>query len=156
TDRRLIDEDDNLLAGRHTDAVGHEAVRPWDADMMRSIRDASAKVITNAIAETCGRRITFPLDQYHTVVNTDEHYAVVRHLRDLPATADQYFPLQEMDEGMSRVLGVPVTCWDSNQKWFDCWLRIIRPCQPDNNPLHRDVWLDRLRNAINIYLPIAG
>ena len=35
-------------------------------------------------------------------------------------------------------------------------VRVVRPRSRDNNPPHRDVWLDRLRHAINIYVPLAG
>jgi hypothetical protein len=156
TDRRLIDDDDNLLAGRQTDSAGYEAVRPWNAEMMREIRSAATKLITDAVVESGGHSTDSPIDQYHTMVNAEQHYAVVRRLRNVLHIADQHFPLKAMDEGMSSVLNVPVTCWDSNRKFFDCSLRIIRPHQPDNNPLHRDVWLDSLRSAVNIYLPIAG
>jgi ectoine hydroxylase-related dioxygenase (phytanoyl-CoA dioxygenase family) len=33
---------------------------------------------------------------------------------------------------------------------------VVRPRSRDNNPPHRDVWLDRLRHAVNIYVPLAG
>ena len=36
-------------------------------------------------------------------------------------------------------------------------MRIVRPRRPaDNNPLHRDSWLARLRDAVNAYIPLAG
>jgi ectoine hydroxylase-related dioxygenase (phytanoyl-CoA dioxygenase family) len=31
-----------------------------------------------------------------------------------------------------------------------------RATADDNNPPHRDVWLDHLRDAVNVYIPIAG
>jgi hypothetical protein len=34
--------------------------------------------------------------------------------------------------------------------------RIIRPDSRDNNPLHRDVWLEDYKDCINLYIPIAG
>jgi hypothetical protein len=34
--------------------------------------------------------------------------------------------------------------------------RVIRPLSGDNNPLHRDVWLEDYKDCINLYIPIAG
>jgi ectoine hydroxylase-related dioxygenase (phytanoyl-CoA dioxygenase family) len=34
--------------------------------------------------------------------------------------------------------------------------RIIRPNSGDNNPLHRDVWLEDYKDCINLYIPVAG
>lgn len=155
-DRCLIDEDDNLLKGRNTEPQGHEAVRPWGEEMTRTIQAGVKNIISDAVLAVCGHRFEGALDKYHTAVSNEEHYAVVRQLRSLLHTANRYLPLKEMDAGMSRVLGFAVTCYDKNEKYFDCSLRVIRPKQPDNNPLHRDVWLNRLRHALNIYLPVAG
>lgn len=40
-----------------------------------------------------------------------------------------------------------------------CDIRIFRPyngLSMDNNPLHRDTWLEPLNNCVNLYIPIAG
>ena len=34
--------------------------------------------------------------------------------------------------------------------------RVIRPHHRDNNPLHRDVWLEDYDDCINLYIPVAG
>jgi hypothetical protein len=43
--------------------------------------------------------------------------------------------------------------WDGQMVFH---FRVIRPQQPENNPLHRDVWLEDYDNCINLYIPIAG
>src|SRR5579872_5785199 len=72
SDRRLIEEDDNLLQGRRSEPEGYEAIRPWDAEMMEGLQAAVAQVISDAIKETCGRAPDFTLEQYHGVVSNDE------------------------------------------------------------------------------------
>ena len=63
-----------------------------------------------------------------------------------------------LDKRISEICGVNVTSNHPTQEASRKFcIRIVRPQRnTDNNPPHRDVWLDRLRNAINIYLPLAG
>lgn len=37
-----------------------------------------------------------------------------------------------------------------------CGVRIIRPCQHDHNPFHRDGWFATLRRAVTLWVPVSG
>ena len=100
----------------------------------------------------------FTLDQYHHYVNTDElHAKLIEETRK--GWDVSRFPLDVgcVESRVSEICGIPVTTWNPALGKSLFHLRIVRPNKPlDNNPPHRDVWLDRLRNALNIYFPIAG
>jgi hypothetical protein len=101
----------------------------------------------------------FSLEKYHEFCGNNElHLRVVEQIQ-------KYMPLQNfpvsfemLDKKVSEVCGIAVT---SNHPTREVsrrfYIRIVRPQKKtDNNPPHRDVWLDRLRDAVNIYLPLAG
>jgi hypothetical protein len=98
----------------------------------------------------------FSLDKYHTLVaSQDEHIKAVNATKLL--TAD-LFPLGliHLEERMSELLTQELIVCNpyDDQRVFD--FRVIRPLSGDNNPLHRDVWLEDYKDCINLYIPIAG
>jgi hypothetical protein len=101
---------------------------------------------------------SFVLENYHRAGGSDPvvHSTVVKSIaRGFPLVT---LPIDYhvVERRISDIAGVQLTA--RNEKYgLDVFnMRIVRPGSNDNNPLHRDVWLDRLRNAINIYVPIAG
>ena len=66
----------------------------------------------------------------------------------------------KINNRISELCGVEVTPkrpYSDSERFF---IRIARPQSEntffDNNPPHKDIYLDRLRNAVNIYFPIIG
>ncbi len=101
----------------------------------------------------------FILEKYHEFCADNAlHLKVVSNFQKcLPIEA---FPVsfEILDKRISEICGTNVTSnhpvQEASRKFC---VRIVRPQRKtDNNPPHRDVWLNRLRNAVNIYLPIAG
>lgn len=100
----------------------------------------------------------FTLEAYHRYVTDEQHAAMARLLQ--PCFSTERFPI---DAGLIAMRvgellgGIAVTyCNPRVSNCCEFCLRIIRPGKPDNNPPHRDVWLDHLRDAVNIYVPLAG
>jgi hypothetical protein len=155
----LLDQDDNLIAGR-----------PWERDGFTVaaflIPQDHARLVAG-ITAILARRMTdaglavpddFALERYHEVVTTDRDHAAVSAqgpwclgVDDLPV------PVATVSDRVSELLGVRVSTTPPHREFPEhfCY-RVVRPRSRDNNPPHRDVWLDRLRNAINIYVPLAG
>jgi ectoine hydroxylase-related dioxygenase (phytanoyl-CoA dioxygenase family) len=65
-------------------------------------------------------------------------------------------PIQLVEKRISEICQMPLIAKNpfDNQSIFH--FRVIRPNSTDNNPLHRDVWLEDYANCINLYIPIAG
>lgn len=98
----------------------------------------------------------FKLDQYHMLARTrEQHLAAVEHTK-LIDVKDFPVPVKILEERISAACKknlVVKNPWDGQSVFH---FRVIRPQQTDNNPLHRDVWLEDYDNCINLYIPIAG
>ncbi|HOX83368.1 MAG TPA: phytanoyl-CoA dioxygenase family protein [Chryseolinea sp.] len=98
----------------------------------------------------------FELDQYHLLANNlTTHLSAIEKTKQIET---KYFPIpvQEIEKRISEICGTTLIAKNpfDNQSIFH--YRIIRPQQADNNPLHRDVWLEDYDDCINLYIPIAG
>lgn len=155
----LLDRDDNLIAGRPWAAAGF-TVEPFlprsDYDLLVA---AVERLLAKRIADT-GIDVPddFTLDRYHEVVASDKDHGAVsdqgpwcRTVADLPV------PVDVISARISEIVGVRVSTAPPHREFPEHFcFRVVRPRSRDNNPPHRDVWLDRLRNAVNIYVPLAG
>jgi len=98
----------------------------------------------------------FPIDQYHTVASNQPI-----HLRAVDQTkllSTSLFPINIslLEQRISEICGQLLEVrnpWDGQRVFH---FRVIRPQSGDNNPLHRDVWLEDYDNCINLYIPVAG
>jgi hypothetical protein len=146
----LLDHDDNLIAGR-----------PWEADgfvVAPFLMPADCARLAAGVATILARRMTnaglsvpepFALERYHAAVSAQGPWCY--GLNDLPV------PVAAVSSRVSNILGQRVSTTPPHGEFPEHFcFRVVRPRSRDNNPPHRDVWLDRLRNAINIYVPLAG
>lgn len=65
-------------------------------------------------------------------------------------------PAALLEARVSALCGRLVRAHNPHTGYQGFHLRLARPGRTDNNPLHRDVWLDRLRDGLNIYFPVTG
>ena len=99
----------------------------------------------------------FTPGRYHEYVGTDEvHREVIQAVRG--GFPMDRFPisLARVEGRVSEICGRPLTSRGPKMPSHSFYLRIVRPRSEDHNPPHRDVYLDRLRNAVNLYLPVSG
>lgn len=155
----LLDGDDNLIAGR-----------PWAGDGFTVapflMPDEFAR-LAEGIRLTLRRRIEgagipapadFALERYHDVVTSDDAHAAVSAFGPwCHPVGDLGVPVETINQRVSEILGLRVSTTPPHTEFPEhfCY-RVVRPRSRDNNPPHRDVWLDRLRHAVNIYVPFAG
>lgn len=155
----LLDRDDNLIAGRPWEADGF-TIAPFlaDDDYGRFVEGISAILRRRLEAAGLDVPADFALDRYHEVARSDEQHARVsaqgpwcHPVAELPVSAET------ISARVSEILGVTVSTRPPHAEFPEhfCY-RVVRPRSRDNNPPHRDVWLDRLRHAVNIYVPLAG
>lgn len=99
----------------------------------------------------------FTLEKYHHFVDTDAlHDIIIKTMgRGLHTDLLGHYA-GKIAERVQQISGTPLRIAD-----FDIFpmfnIRIVRPLKPsDNNPPHKDIYIDRLKNALNIYAPLAG
>jgi hypothetical protein len=157
-DHVLLDQDDDLIANTQWKDDGYTVAPFLAADAYAELAEGIAALVESTTAEVLGRPLRdFRLETYHHHAPDDSvHHEIVRrtfHGRN--SIAD--FPIQpgQVVRRISEICGVELTL--ENPERPACFnVRICRPNMNDHNPPHRDVWLDRLRHAVNIYVPIAG
>jgi hypothetical protein len=97
-----------------------------------------------------------PAEHYHRFANTHEkHLGAVNFTKLIPI---EKFPLgiTAIEDRVAEICGIPLVAKNPFDQQSVFHFRVIRPQTGDNNPLHRDVWLEDYRDCINLYIPIAG
>lgn len=156
----LLNGADDLSKGAPWHLEGYCVKEFLDEDRMHFIRVGIQSEIKRRLEVATGRLIKdFSLERYHYFcAEPSVHFSVVNSLKFcLPI---ETFPIdwRLLDVRISEICGVSVTAKHAEKIASSRFcLRIVRPnATMDNNPPHRDVWIDRLRDAINIYVPLAG
>jgi hypothetical protein len=155
----LLDGDDDLTAGTAW-AVDGYTVAPFLADDEYAALKAGIQRTLETRIAAAGLAVPdgFTLERYHHAVTTDDaHAAVSAQGPWCHPVADLAVPVERISARISAILRVAVSTRPPHAEFPEhfCY-RVVRPRSRDNNPPHRDVWLDRLRHAVNIYVPFAG
>lgn len=157
--RALLSEDDDLTAGTPWADRGYVVTDFLSAELREMLREGIRQRIVSVLTDA-GLRPPgdFTMESYHRFAAADErvHPVVVEWF-------SRGFPLESMpidyhlvERRIGEIVGAEVTAHNQAYGLNVFNMRVVRPHSNDNNPLHRDVWLDRLRNAVNIYVPLAG
>lgn len=154
----LLATDTDLTAGNAWAADGY-VVAPWLTPAENAaLRDGLAEMVRKALRDT-GLEIAadWPVTEYHRLIGEDltRHLAVVNQTKEFPLSALPVL-VARLEARVSELCGRTVRVHNPANGQEAFHLRIVRPRQSDNNPPHRDTWLDRLRNGLNIYFPVAG
>ncbi len=153
----LSELDDNLIKNTSWNEKGFSILPFLNKEKFEELFLGLRKLVINNLANI-GIPVepNFKLEDYHKVIRTDLLHT--NFLNEIKLFSANAFPLsiRLIEEKISEYCKIPLTCKNplTGHKVFH--IRVVRPQSNDNNPLHRDVWIDRLRNAVNIYLPLAG
>ena len=94
----------------------------------------------------------FAIADYHKYVDNQEaHERLIRKINIGIHRSEFPIDMDAVERFVSLHCRRDVVCYGDN-----FFMRIVRPQVPENNPFHRDVWLDHLRNLVNIYIPLSG
>ena len=122
------------------------------------IKEGFKILITDKIIEAGGQIDNqFELENYHLYVDNETHLKVAKLIQS--GWNISHFPIDmnSVNKRISDIIGLKVSTKAKHVDMNNFFLRIVRPQNfQDNNPPHRDVWLNRLRDAVNIYAPICG
>lgn len=98
----------------------------------------------------------FELTRYHHAAHTQDLHLSAVDKTKLLSTENFPVDIQLLEKRVSTICGLPLEVVNPFDGQSVFHYRVIRPHTQDNNPLHRDVWLDDYDNCINLYIPIAG
>ena len=154
----LLSYDDDLIADVPWSDSGYTVAPFLDPKMYGRLVNGIRAIFKFHLSELGVEELDgFELQDYHKLVNDQRHLAMVERFRDFFPHTSFPIPLELMENRISEICKVPLTNDSHTEYGKFFFVRMVRPCgKNDFNPPHRDVYLDRIRHAVNIYLPIAG
>ena len=156
-DAVLLDRDDDLIAGTAFAEAGFTVVPFLPPALYQTLVDGIRRLLSVAVQRVWpAAPADFTLERYHRVVSDEEHMRLVRETGLNWPNEDLPIPVARVEQRISEILGIETVAINPSLDRQRFQLRVVRPGKTDNNPPHRDVWLDRLRDAVNIYVPLAG
>jgi hypothetical protein len=157
-DEVLLFNDENLIENTTWKEEGFNIVRFLEQADFQEIKHGLKNKIKNLIVDSGGEiDANFELDRYHLYVNNEIHLRIAKSIQWGWNISEFPIDFQLINKRISDVIGKQVSTKAKHIDLNNFFLRIVRPQNfQDNNPPHRDVWIDRLRDAINIYAPICG
>jgi len=157
-DEVLLLQDENLIEKTSWKDTGYEIVDFLDESDFKIIQLGLKEIIKGLIQKSGGNvDEKFELEKYHLYVDNEIHLKLAKliqwgwNIKEFP------IDFRKINKRISDVIGIQVSSKAKHIELNNFFLRIVRPQNfQDNNPPHRDVWIDRLRDAVNIYVPICG
>jgi len=154
----LLEGDTNLLDNLEWEQKGYSVDQFLSEELYSKIVSGIGDLVKSLVKEVGGSvDDNFSMENYHNYVDDKLHLEIAKILK--PGFDVSQFPIDfnVLNKRVSEIIQKEVYGEAKHLGVYHFHLRIIRPQKfQDNNPPHRDVWLDRLRNAVNIYVPICG
>jgi hypothetical protein len=154
----LLLQDENLIENTSWNHQGFSIESFLNPEDFKHLQHGIKALISAKIIEAGGRIDDFfELEKYHLYVDNESHLKVARLIQS-GWNVDQFpIAIEKVNERISEIIDQQVSTKAKHVDMNNFFVRIVRPQNfQDNNPPHRDVWLDRLRDAVNIYAPICG
>lgn len=154
----LLARDVDLSARAPWAAAGYAVVPGLPAVFQKQLQTGLAELLRDALrAADCPVAPDFDITRYHHAVgdNPARHLAVIAQTKAYDLARLPVAPAL-LEELVGAACGQPVRAYNPHAREAVFHLRIVRPHHSDHNPLHRDAWLPRYHDALNIYLPVAG
>lgn len=141
----LLEHDDDLTA--HTTWAEHGCtVTPFlTRELGEQLREGMRRKIARVLADAGFAVDGFRIESYHRMAaeNARMHAALVEGIRRGFPLTELPIDYQEVERRVGEIVGIDVTAHNRAFGLDVFNLRVVRPESNDNNPLHRDVWLDR-------------
>ena len=154
----LLLKDENLIENTHWNNLGFSIETFLNSEDFIKIRSGIKTLISETIQEAGGQvDKDFELEKYHLYVDNGIHLKVAKLIQSGWNVTQFPVDIDLVTTRISKIIGKKVSTKAKHVDMNNFFVRIVRPQNfQDNNPPHRDVWLDRLRDAVNIYAPICG
>lgn len=154
----LLDKDVDMLSGTTFNDIGYSIFDILTKAEFEVLKSGFIQMIAGFLKDAGIQNLdNFELVRYHQFADNHSHAYVVKQIQNGLNINTMPLGSALIDERISGILGFPVESRNPTLNHHTYSIRIVRPSiLTDNNPPHRDVWLDHLRNAVNIYLPVCG
>jgi len=160
---QLINQEENIIKDSTFADLGYTVINFLPEESLLKLRTEIVAYISKTISPITKR--TYNVDtitEYHKHVTDEQHYQAISNIYDPSGrgirTADIDFNFSAIEERISSICNYKnLTCQMPGNSDMEFYVRLVRPSNnSDANPPHRDVWIPRLKNAVNIHFIIAG
>lgn len=136
---------------------GYSVEKLFDDRLTRILRDNSIGLLKNVWSDV-GLNVPDDFDpsNYHRLVADDENHLKAVNQTKLISINNFPVDIYFLEKRISDLLNEDLVTRNpfDGQRVFH--FRVVRPNKGDNNPLHRDVWLEDYAECINLYIPLVG
>jgi hypothetical protein len=157
-DEIMLTTDENLIQYTSWNLQGYSIEPFLNKKQFTAIKKGIQTIVKSLVIEVGGKMDdTFTIEKYHQYVDNNLHLKIAKLIQS--GWHIDSFPIgfEPVNSRISEILNLAVDTKSNHIGLNNFFIRIVRPQNyQDNNPPHRDVWLDRLRNAVNIYVPLCG
>jgi hypothetical protein len=160
---QLITKEKNLIKDSTFSDLGYIVIDFLPKKLLQDLKSEILNKINSVTKNVISKEYSLDsIQYYHKDVTDEQHKKVVSLIYNSNGsgvpTSHLNFDFSVIENRISEICNVSnIVCKmpDNIEKEF--YIRIVRPTnKADANPPHRDVWIPRLKNAVNIHYVIAG
>ena len=162
-DRVLLDSDDDLTKNTELEKSGYIVAKFLSTQECADLKSLLKHILCNKLKEILNiELLPDKLTDYHKHVSQEEHLKFVSEIynKGRGLSCKKYINefYEKIENRVSELCGVDVTTKMAEREHEEFFIRFVRPYENllDNNPPHRDAYIPRLKNALNIYFPLCG
>ncbi len=153
----MLDQDIDLTAKTKWAESGYTIQELFDETLFEQFKINSLSLLVDLWRKAeLAIPFNFKLNQYHTLANTSTRHLAAVEMTKLIDVQQFPIPIKHLEDRISAICHEQLIVKNPFDGQSVFHFRVIRPLQEDNNPLHRDVWLDDYKDCINLYIPITG
>ena len=160
---QLLQNETNLIAHSTFADLGYTVVDFLSSELLLDLRTKIVSHLNKHITPVTNKEYTLDtICNYHKDVTNDQHHRVVSSVYDPSGhgikTTDIDFDFTTIESRISEICNHQnLSCRMPGNQHKEFYVRLVRPAsKADANPPHRDVWIPRLKNAVNIHFIVAG
>ena len=164
-DEILINKEQNLIKHSTFKDIGYIVTEFLSEDLLKDLKVKIINHINKFIEPVINKNYNInTISNYHKHVTNEEHLKIVSNIYKAVEgrgikTSDIDFNFSKIENRITQICNSPnkLTCKMPRNTHKEFYIRLVRPTSTlDANPPHRDVWIDRLKNAVNIHFIVAG
>ena len=164
-DEILINKEQNLIEYSTFMDTGYIVTEFLSEDLLKNLRIKIVNHINKFIEPIIKKTYDIhTISNYHKHVTNEEHLKIVGSIYKAAAgkgikTSDIDFDFKQIEDRITDICNSPdpLICKMPKNIHREFYVRLVRPTSKlDANPPHRDVWIDRLKNAVNLHFIVAG
>lgn len=162
-DEVLINKEVNIIQNSSFNDLGYTVVDFLDSEALMDLRSKLVSHVNKYITPITGKSYDLnTIEQYHEDVSDAEHKEIISKMYNSSGkgikVSDIDFDFSMIERRISEICNRPnLSCKMPINEDKEFYIRLVRPTNGlDANPPHRDVWIPRLKNAVNIHFIVAG